>query len=167
MGVLLAQFPPSFTADAYGKQILRAILNTFAEYRLAVELRHKSWSDDPLTADLLRGRNACWVQIDEPKFDFSIAPEVPSTSDISYFRFHGRNAEMWWKGDTETRYMYLYSETEINQLAQKVSQASTRSAITFAFFNNHYKANAPRNAGDLIRALQLPFNNFMDFRVSE
>lgn len=164
MGALLAQFPPSFTADGYGKQILKAVLNTFTEYRLAVELRHKSWSDDPCTAEILIKHNACWVQIDEPKFDFSIASEVPPTSDISYFRFHGRNAEMWWKGDVETRYMYLYSEAEINQLAQKVAGANANSTLTFAFFNNHYKANAPRNAGDLIRALQLPFNNFMDFR---
>ena len=107
------------------------------------------------------------MQIDEPKFDFSIASEVPSTSDISYFRFHGRNAEMWWKGDTETRYMYLYSESEINQLSEKVKKASANSDMTFAFFNNHYKANAPRNAGDLIKSLQLPFNNFMDFRLPE
>ena len=167
MGVLLAQFPPSFIADSYGKQILKAILNTFAEYRLAVELRHKSWSDDPHTVDLLTERNACWVQIDEPKFDFSIASDVPSTSDISYFRFHGRNSEMWWKGDVETRYMYLYSKSEINQLAQRAASASANSTLTFAFFNNHYKANAPRNAGDLIKALQLPFSNFMDFQISE
>jgi uncharacterized protein YecE (DUF72 family) len=167
MGALLAQFPPSFTSDSYGKQILTTILNTFGEYRMAVELRHKSWSDDPSTPELLKKHNACWVQIDEPKFDFSIAPEVPSTSDMSYFRFHGRNAEMWWKGDTETRYMYLYSKTEIDQLAQKVAAASAKSAATFAFFNNHYKANAPRNAGDLIKVLQMPFNNFMDFRITE
>ncbi len=167
MGAILTQFPPSFTADAHGKHILKAILNTFGEYRLAIELRNKSWSDDPATSGFLREYNACWVQIDEPKFDFSIASEVPSTSDASYFRFHGRNTEMWWKGDNETRYMYLYSESEIDQLSRQVSKASGNSKITFAFFNNHYKANAPRNAGDLIKSLQLPFNNFRDFRLPE
>jgi uncharacterized protein YecE (DUF72 family) len=74
---------------------------------------------------------------------------------------------MWWKGDVETRYMYLYSKSEINQLAQRAASASANSTLTFAFFNNHYKANAPRNAGDLIKALQLPFSNFMDFQISE
>jgi uncharacterized protein YecE (DUF72 family) len=160
MGALLVQFPPSFVADSFGKQILRAITNAFGEYLLAVELRHKSWSDDPAIADLLRDANACWVQIDEPKFDFSVALEVPVTSDISYFRFHGRNAEMWWKGDVETRYKYLYSPLEIHGLAEKVKASSSTSKTTFAFFNNHWQGFAPRNAADLKNALQIPFIDF-------
>jgi len=163
LGALLAQFPPSFINDAYGKQILRAIMHSFGEYRLAVELRHKSWSDDPATALLLREANACWVQSDEPKFDFSIASEVPVTSELAYFRFHGKNAEMWWKGDVETRYKYLYSPSEIVELAEKVKAANEKSNRTFAFFNNHWQAFAPRNATDLKRALQIPF---IDFQTS-
>ena len=42
LGALLAQFPPSFKNDAYGRQILNAVINTFVQYRLAVELRHCS-----------------------------------------------------------------------------------------------------------------------------
>ena len=160
MGALLAQFPPSFVADDYDKQILRAVINAFGEYRLAVELRHKSWSDDPATEVLLRAANVCWVQIDEPKFDFSIASEIPVTSDLAYLRFHGRNAEMWWKGNTETRYQYLYSSAEIAGLAEKVKTSSEKSNRTFVFFNNHWQAFAPRNAGDLRKALQLPFVDF-------
>lgn len=160
LGALLAQFPPSFINDSYGKQILGAVIRTFGSYRLAVELRHRSWSDDPSTADLLRENRVCWVQIDEPKFSISIAKNVPLTSDMAYFRFHGRNAEMWWKGDVETRYQYLYSPEEIEELAGSVSDASRKTAITFAFFNNHWKAYAPRNAGDMIKALQLPFTDF-------
>jgi len=38
--------------------------------------------------------NVAWVQIDEPKFKFSITEDLPITSDMAYFRFHGRNAEM-------------------------------------------------------------------------
>jgi uncharacterized protein YecE (DUF72 family) len=162
MGALLAQFPPSFINDSWGKQILRAVINAFGEYKLAVELRHKSWSDDAQTSVLLHENNVCWVQIDEPKFDFSIAGEVPQTSDLSYFRFHGRNAETWWKGNAETRYMYLYSEAEIVELAEKVSSASDKSRLTLAYFNNHWKAYATRNAGDLRKALQLPFKDFSD-----
>jgi uncharacterized protein YecE (DUF72 family) len=162
MGALLAQFPPSFVDDNYGKQILRATINAFGEYRLAVELRHKSWSDDVQTAILLREHNVCWVQIDEPKFDFSIAEEVPQTSELAYFRFHGRNAETWWKGNAETRYMYLYSPAEIVELAGKVRAESDKSKLTLAYFNNHWKAYAPQNAGDLRKALQLPFKDFSD-----
>jgi uncharacterized protein YecE (DUF72 family) len=154
-GALLAQFPPSFADDDYGEQILSAVMKTFHEYRLAVELRHRSWSDSPETGKLLRENNTAWVQIDEPKFDISIARELPLTSDLSYFRFHGRNKEMWWKGDVETRYEYLYSAEEIKELVSKVKQAAARSKLTFAFFNNHWEAYAPRNAVDIMRALQL------------
>ena len=107
LGALLAQFPPSFKNDHYGKQILNAVIRIFGQYRLAVELRHRSWSDDKETATLLRENYASWVQIDEPKFSTSVAEDLPITSDMIYFRFHGRNAEMWWKGNTETRYQYL------------------------------------------------------------
>ena len=157
LGVLLAQFPPSFKNDGYGKQILSAVVRTFGQYRLAVELRHRSWSDDENTARLLTKNNVAWVQIDEPKFQTSVASEVPLTSDLAYFRFHGRNKEMWWKGDSETRYKYLYSPDEIDELSGKVRSAADQTTLLFAFFNNHWQGYAPRNAVSMMKALQLPY----------
>jgi uncharacterized protein YecE (DUF72 family) len=157
LGALLAQFPPSFKNDDYGRQILGALARTFGQYPLAVELRHRSWSDDDNTARLLRENNIAWVQIDEPKFSTSVAKEVPLTADMAYFRFHGRNAKEWWTGDNETRYRYLYSPEEIEGLAERVKEAAEKTKILFAFFNNHWQAYAPRNANDLKKQLQLPF----------
>ena len=157
LGALLAQFPPSFKNDNYEKQILSAVIRTFGQYRLAVELRHRSWSDDENTATFLRENNVSWVQIDEPKFQSSVAAEVPLTADIAYFRFHGRNKEMWWKGDSETRYKYLYSPAEIDELSDKVRSTASKTALLFAFFNNHWQGYAPRNAVSMIRSLGLPF----------
>jgi len=157
LGALLAQFPPSFKNDGFGQQIIEAVIRTFSEYRLAVELRHRSWSDDENTAGFLRENNVTWVKIDEPKFQSSISAEVPVTSDMAYFRFHGRNKEMWWKGDSETRYKYLYSIEEIHELAEEVKAVSGEAKYTFALFNNHWQGYAPRNAVDMMRALQLPF----------
>jgi uncharacterized protein YecE (DUF72 family) len=97
------------------------------------------------------------VQIDEPKFKTSVAVEVPLTADMAYFRFHGRNVEMWWEGDSETRYKYLYSEDGINELSEKVKVASKETSLTFVLFNNYWQGYAPRNAVDMMRALQLPF----------
>ena len=157
LGALLAQFPPSFKNDSYGKQILNAVIRTFGQYRLAVELRHRSWSDDKETATLLRENYASWVQIDEPKFKTSVAEDLPITSDMIYFRFHGRNAEMWWKGNTETRYQYLYSQEEVNELMDKVKSLTEKAKLAFVLFNNHWRGYAPRNAVDMQKALQLPF----------
>ena len=156
LGALLAQFPPSFVNDSFGRQVLSAVIKTFGEYRLAVELRHRSWSDDENTTGLLKSYNAAWVQIDEPKFKSSIASELPITSDMAYFRFHGRNAEMWWKGDSETRYRYLYSPDEINELVDRVRSAAEQTPLLFALFNNHWQGYAPRNAADAMKKLELP-----------
>ena len=49
LGALLAQFPPSFKNNAYSRQVLGGVARHFGEYGLAVELRDKSWSDDPGT----------------------------------------------------------------------------------------------------------------------
>jgi uncharacterized protein YecE (DUF72 family) len=168
LGALLAQFPPSFKNDDYGLQILGAVAKAFGEYKLAVELRHRSWSDDAGTAGFLRERNMAWVQIDEPKFSTSVAAEVPVTSDMAYFRFHGRNAKDWWTGDSETRYRYLYSPEEIAGLADRVRGAGEKARMLFAFFNNHWQAYAPRNANDLKRALQLPFQGIpMNLEIAQ
>jgi len=154
LAALLAQFPPSFKNDGYSRQVITALARHFSPYRLAVELRHRSWSDDSSTAELLKDNGIAWVDIDEPKFGSSIATELPVTANFAYFRFHGRNADMWWKGNVETRYQYLYSAEEITELAGKVKAAGEKTPMTFAFFNNHYKAYAPRNAGDLVKALE-------------
>ncbi|MEE8413922.1 MAG: DUF72 domain-containing protein [Dehalococcoidales bacterium] len=160
LGALLAQFPPGFKNDSFGRQILVAVKQAFGQYRLAVELRHKSWSDDPGTATLLKENGVSWVQIDEPKFASSIAEELPITSDMAYFRFHGRNAETWWSGDNETRYKYLYSPDEIEELANRIESLKKNTKLLFAQFNNHWQGYAPRNANDLKKSLQLPFHEF-------
>ncbi len=156
LGALLAQFPPSFKNDGFGQQILNAVMTTFRQYRLVVELRHRSWSDDENIAKLLSDNNVAWVQIDEPKFKSSIAQKLPVTSDMAYLRFHGRNAEMWWKGDSETRYKYLYSPEEISELTDKVKSAAEQTKLLFALFNNHWQGYSPRNAIDMMRQLELP-----------
>ncbi len=168
IGALLAQFPPSFKNDSYGQQILMAVMKTFGQYPLAVELRHRSWSDDDDTARLLTEHNVAWVQIDEPKFGTSVAQEVPVTADMAYFRFHGRNAKDWWTGDSETRYKYLYSSGEIVELTDRVKTAGEKARMLFAFFNNHWQGYAPRNAADLKKALQLSFQKIpMSFDIVE
>ena len=156
LGVLLAQFPPSFINDSRNRQRIVAISEAFHEYPLVVELRHRSWTDDDKTAALLRERRIAWVEIDEPKFSTSIAAEIPPTADIAYFRFHGRNAREWWNGTAETRYRYLYNTDEIGELAARIRARYEASRLLFAFFNNHWQAYAPRNANDLKKALDLP-----------
>src|SRR5713101_5626262 len=73
LGALLAQFPPSFSDAPASRDYLEWLLRALDGYQMAVELRHRSWSDAlDKTLSLLNGAGAAWVQIDEPKFRFSI-----------------------------------------------------------------------------------------------
>ena len=49
------------------------------------------------------------------------------------------------------------SPEEIEELADKVKAESKDSTLLFAFFNNHWRGYAPRNAVDMKKSLGLPF----------
>ena len=67
LGALLAQFPASFKNEPGSRDYLAWLLHAFRDYSLAVELRHRSFSDDPVeTMKLLGEFGAALVQIDEP-----------------------------------------------------------------------------------------------------
>ena len=155
LGALIAQFPPSFKADDGSVEYLEDLICRLAEYPLAVELRHRSWSDSPEARRLFEEHGVAWVMIDEPKFRTSIR-DVPLTSRLGYFRFHGRNYQEWWKGDRETRYNYLYTAPEQAELAPEVQEVADRTADTYVFYNNHYKAKAVVNALELKKELHQP-----------
>ena len=112
LGALLAQFPASFKNGDRERAYLTRLLEDFRGFPIAVELRHASWSDAVgETITLLNAFGAAWVQIDEPKFRFSIRQNfLPNIKGFYYMRLHGRNAAQWWKHDkSEDRYNYLYS----------------------------------------------------------
>lgn len=152
LGALLAQFPPSFKPDEASLDYLANLIGRVrrAALPLAIELRHRGWTDPhefgPRVRSLFEEENVAWVMIVEPKFRTSIR-EVPLTSRVGYFRFHGRNYEHWWRHDAaEDRYNYLYGASEQAELATEVRQVSDRVESTFAFYNNHYRAKAVVNA---------------------
>ena len=125
LGALLAQFPASFKDTPESREHLAQLLHVFGgrngrDYPIAVELRHKSWSDavgDTLA--MLNAFGAAWVQIDEPKFQFSIRQNyLPNVKTFYYMRLHGRNVKQWWHHDaSEDRYNYLYSGKELREFA--------------------------------------------------
>ena len=126
MGALLAQFPPSFKDTPATRDYLADLLRAFAAYPVAVELRHRSWSDaigDTLA--LLNTFGAAWVQIDEPKFKFSIRQNyLPNVKGFYYMRLHGRNVEKWWRHEkAEDRYDYLYSGEELKEFSETADAA--------------------------------------------
>lgn len=164
LGALLAQFPPSFHRTAEACAYLEWLMRAFGQYRLAIELRHRSWSDEAeATRALLDAHGAAWVQIDAPKFDSSVRQDLrPNLTDILYVRLHGRNAAMWWNhDDAEDRYNYLYAEDELAPIAEKVRAAAGRVAKAYLYLNNHFSASAVANGAMLKRMLGDPITALM------
>jgi uncharacterized protein YecE (DUF72 family) len=149
---LLVQFPSSFHAEAHTRGYLEWLLAKLGDYPLAVELRHRSWSDArDDTRQILSAARAAWVQIDEPKFATSIRQQLSdaASSPLVYLRLHGRNAEAWWDHDvSEDRYNYLYSQTELAPIAEEAARISTSRKMAI-YFNNHFSAKAVANAAIL------------------
>ena len=152
LGPLLAQFPASFKNEPDARGYLEWLVERFREYELAVELRHRSWSDDPVdTLQLLGAFGAAWVQIDEPKFRLSIRQNLlPNVKTFYYLRLHGRNAAQWWKHEkSEDRYNYLYSTSELKPIADAVKEASREVKKAYLYANNHFSAKSVTNAAIL------------------
>jgi uncharacterized protein YecE (DUF72 family) len=149
IGALLAQFPPSFKQSPQSQAYLDALLHRFHDYPMAVELRHRSWSDDfNATLSLLNARGAALTQIDEPKFKVSIRQnQLPNVTSFYYMRLHGRNADQWWKHDkSEDRYNYLYSADELKPIAETADAARRLVKKFYLYFNNHFAAKGVVNA---------------------
>jgi uncharacterized protein YecE (DUF72 family) len=149
LGAILAQFPASFKDAPPSRDYLAQLLRNLSGYPVAVELRHRSWSDrigDTLA--LLNVFGAAWVQIDEPKFRFSIQQNhLPNVEGFYYMRLHGRNAADWWRpAKSEDRYNYLYSADELREFSETAGAARQLVKKLYLYTNNHFSAKSIANA---------------------
>jgi uncharacterized protein YecE (DUF72 family) len=159
LGALLAQFPPSFSDAPASRDYLEWLLRALDGYQMAVELRHRSWSDAlDKTLSLLNGAGAAWVQIDEPKFRFSIRQNyLPNVRGFYYMRLHGRNAAQWWRHDkAEDRYNYLYTTPEVDEFVETVDAARQIVKKVYLYTNNHFSAKSVANAAMIKKQLGEP-----------
>jgi uncharacterized protein YecE (DUF72 family) len=149
LGAVLAQFPASFKDAAASRDYLAQLLRDLSGYPVAVELRHRSWSDRlGDTLSLLNTFGAAWVQIDEPKFRFSIQQNhLPNVKGFYYMRLHGRNVADWWRpAKSEDRYNYLYSANELREFSETAGAAKQLVKKLYLYTNNHFSAKSVANA---------------------
>jgi len=153
MAVLL-QFPPSFVRAPQSRRYLAALLDELVGLPLAVEFRHASWATDRVFAELERRRTTL-VTVDEPKLP-GLFPglDVVTNPELFYIRFHGRNARGWRSGNMQKQFDYDYGDDELRQWADgPIARLSPKAGNGVIFFNNHVRAQAPRNAVRLINLL--------------
>jgi uncharacterized protein YecE (DUF72 family) len=157
LGAVLLQFPFAFHRTAEASAYLAALLKRFADYPLAVEVRHATWNDAEVFA-LLREHHAAFCNIDQPVIGRSLEPSQETTSAIGYIRLHGRRYDTWFSDDPEVpsheRYNYLYSTEELTPWAQRIRKVGESTAKTFVITNNHYLGKGVVNALELISMLK-------------
>lgn len=151
---LLLQFPPGFAREPVHRRYLAELLDEFQGLPLAVEFRHASWAADRVFAELER-RRATLVAVDAPALP-SLFPrlDVVTNPELFYIRFHGRNARGWRSGDLQKQFDYDYRDEELREWTDgAIPRMAARAGQGAIFFNNHVRAQAPRNAARLIRLL--------------
>jgi uncharacterized protein YecE (DUF72 family) len=154
LAAILLQFPPSFVRAPQNRRYLAALLDELDGLPLAVEFRHASWATDRVFAELER-RRATLVAVDEPDLP-GLFPrlDIVTNPGLFYIRFHGRNAKGWRSGNMQKQFDYDYGDDELRRWANSRIAKMTRHASSgVIFFNNHVRAQAPRNAVRLINLL--------------
>ncbi|MBE0713043.1 MAG: DUF72 domain-containing protein [Candidatus Aminicenantes bacterium] len=148
LAALLIQFPWSYANTPANTDYLLQLLDLFAGYPLAVEVRHGSW-DGAGFYGLLRENGAAFCNIDQPIFKNSIEPSAVSTSpEFAYVRFHGRNHENWFRegAGRDARYDYLYAKNELGDWIERIKELGKKSGKVYVITNNHYRGQAMANA---------------------
>jgi uncharacterized protein YecE (DUF72 family) len=140
LACLLIQLPPKYDYNPENLEAFFRLLDPVFKY--AVEFRNLSWIRDE-TWDLLKKFEVSYTIVDEPL----LPPEVHLTSDIAYFRWHGRGEQPWFD--------YRYSKDELEPWIPKVEEASRKVKKVVGYFNNHFHGYAPENCLYLIERLGL------------
>jgi uncharacterized protein YecE (DUF72 family) len=158
LAAALMQFPHSFHPTADARAHIAALREALGDLALVAEFRNRAWQT-PETLLFLREQDIGWVNVDMPQFDSLLRPGGDLTSPIAYVRFHGRNYHTWWKGDNVTRYDYDYRPDELGPWADRVLELATNPDVreVFAFFNNHRRGQAARNARTFAQLLRSRF----------
>ncbi len=129
-----------------------------------MELRHRSWwaengkEIEPDIQEALRDRNIANVMIDGP--GLHVATE--QLADHAYVRFHGRNYDIWYKGEEEKkndhrldRYDYLYKKEMLEPWVPRIKKAELEASKVMVYFNNHARSKSVMNAFLLMDLLSI------------
>ena len=148
LAAVLLQFPFSFHYSRENRIYLGQLCALMKELPLVIEFRNSEWLL-PSVYKELEQRGIGYVITDLPNIQNLPEKDVRTTSDTGYIRFHGRNSESWWSGDSGTRYNYLYSHEELLSWVPDIETIAASVKRLFITFNNHLKGQAIRNAREL------------------
>jgi uncharacterized protein YecE (DUF72 family) len=148
-GAVLAQFPASFHNTRENGDYIKSFRAHWLDLPVVIEFRNAQWLT-PETFALLREQRLGFCCVDEPRLKGLLPPIAEATSPVAYVRFHGRNAQKWWRHEhAYERYDYTYSKEELEEWTPKIRKLDGAAEITFVFANNHYRGQGIDTARQL------------------
>ena len=153
LSCVLAQFPFGFFSNRVNLEYLQKFKEKMGDIPLVFEFRNQTWLKEE-TFQFLEKNDIGYCIVDEPKLPKLMPYLSKATSEVGYFRFHGRNPN-WFNVPTSVRYDYLYREGELKEFVPDIKDISQKTTKTFVFFNNCHAGSAAKNAAQMAKLLQL------------
>ncbi len=154
LGCVLVQFPYSFRATRANREYLERLRDELDDVPIAVEFRHVGWINEE-TFDQLAGLDMGFCCVDMPRLRGLIPPIARVTGPVAYVRFHGRNAQKWWRHqEAWERYDYAYSDEELSEWVPKIHRLDQEASLTLVYANNHWQGKAVKTAQRLRELLE-------------
>ena len=155
LGAVLFQYPPWFGPARKNRVELEALRERLPDYRVSVEFRSPTWlaeeRDRERTLALLEDHGLVLVCVDAPEVSHLPRLFAVTNPELLVVRLHGR-ADSTWAGTSRSaaeRFRYLYSDAELEELAQPIAEVAHGARESHVLTNNCYRDYAVRNAGRL------------------
>jgi uncharacterized protein YecE (DUF72 family) len=155
LGAVLFQYPRWFGPARRNRAELEALRERLPDYRVSVEFRSPTWlaeeRDRERTLALLEDHGLVFVCVDAPEVSYLPRLFAVTNPDLLVVRLHGR-ADSTWAGTSRSaadRFRYLYSDAELEELAQPIVEVAHGARESHVLTNNCYRDYAVRNAARL------------------
>jgi uncharacterized protein YecE (DUF72 family) len=158
LGHVLFQFPKGqgYTPELF--EHLERWEPYLQRWQVAVEIRHRSWLEEPARTEFLsylKQKGYAYVIPDMVQRAYLPPSDVELTAPWSVVRFHGRNPAMVERRATTNRvYDYSYTTDELQPWAETVRDLSPNLERIYLLFNNHYRGQSARNAREIAVMLE-------------
>lgn len=147
-GILL-QYPESYHFSEQRMDSISKTAEVFGSIPVFVELRGSDWNNSE-TLHFLKEHRLNYVAVDLPQLKNLHRRNPVVTGDFAYMRLHGRNMK-WY--NPETRYLYDYSDDELNVFADELKSMHPLKG-SFMFFNNCHGGYAALNAVKMMKKIK-------------
>ena len=140
---LLCQLPQSTHYEKKAVNWLERLGQELADFRLAVEFRHRSWFRPRLT-EWMAKQHLDLVAVDVPDLPALFPRGWVQSGRRAYVRLHSRNAANWYRSEKQ-RYDYNYDDSALGEWVESLCAAEDRTDEVLFLFNNCFRGQAIEN----------------------